>query len=68
MKKILSDIFTDAKGRYEIKMFLGIPLFVTAVIYGILSKDWIGFGALIGVALSLLGITAITDARIDSRG
>lgn len=62
---ILSHFFTDAKMRPEIKMVVGIPLLIAAVIYGIISKDWIGFGALSGVALILMGITAAGDAAID---
>ena len=61
----LSHLVTDAKMRPEIKLVLGIPILVAAVIYGIASRDWVGFGALSGVALVLLGITAAADAQID---
>jgi hypothetical protein len=61
----LGGIFTDALGRPEVKMMLGVPLAVTAVAYGMGSRDWIGFGALAGVALTLMGITAGGDAVID---
>ena len=61
----LAHLVTDAKMRPEVKLVLGIPIMVAAVIYGIASRDWVGFGALSGVALVLLGITAAADAQID---
>ena len=63
--KAIKEIFTDAAGRIEIKMILGVPMFVAAVVYGIIAKDWVGFGALMGSALGLMGITAAGDAAID---
>lgn len=65
MKEFFKQIFTDAKGRPEIKMIFGIPLFIGAVVYGILVRDWVGFGALMGTALGLMGLTAAGDAVID---
>lgn len=62
---ILAHCFTDAKMRPEIKLVLGVPILITAVVYGIVSKDWIGFAALAGTAGTLLGITAVTDAALD---
>lgn len=59
------EVFTDAKGRPEIKMILGVPLLVGAVVYGVASRDWAGFGALSGVALSLVMATTAADSRID---
>jgi hypothetical protein len=67
MKTILS-VFFDAAGRLEVKMVIGVPLLVVAVVYGMLSRDWVGFGALSGVALTLMGITAAGDAVIDKLG
>lgn len=63
----MKEIFTDAKGRPEIKMIIGIPLLVAAVAYGMLSKDWLGFGALSGTALALAGLTTAGDAAIDGK-
>ena len=63
--KAIKEIFTDAAGRIEIKMILGVPMFVAAVVYGIIARDWVGFGALMGSALGLMGITAVGDAAID---
>jgi len=63
--KAIKEIFTDAAGRIEIKMILGVPMFVAAVVYGIIARDWVGFGALMGSALGLMGITAAGDAAID---
>ena len=62
---ILSHCFTDAKMRPEVKLVLGVPMMVAAVVYGIASRDWIGFGALSGVALFLFGLTTAADAKID---
>jgi hypothetical protein len=63
--KAIKEIFTDAAGRIEIKMILGVPMFIAAVVYGIIARDWVGFGALMGSALGLMGITAVGDAAID---
>jgi hypothetical protein len=59
------DIFTDAKGRPEIKIILGVPIIIIAVGYGIKTHDWTGFSALMGFGVGLIGGTAITDALID---
>lgn len=68
MKAFFKEIFTDAAGRVEIKMILGVPLFFGAIAYGIVSKDWGGFGALMTVALALMGLTTVGDAVIDRLG
>lgn len=65
MKDILKHIFTDAKGRVEIKIILGVPIAIAAVIYGMISRDWAGFNSLSVFAGGLLGVTAIADALID---
>lgn len=65
MKEFFKQIFTDALGRPEIKMILGVPMFIGAIAYGIVARDWIGFGALIGTALGLMGLTTLGDAVID---
>ena len=63
--KFVKEISTDALGRIEIKNVLGIPIIIAAVVYGICSKDWVGFAALFGGGVSLLTGTAIADAHID---
>jgi hypothetical protein len=63
--KFIVEIFTDAKGRPEIKVILGVPILIAAVVYGISSHDWVGFAALSGFAVSLLTATTIADAQID---
>lgn len=63
--KWLGGIFTDALGRPEVKMMLGAPLVIVSVVYGIATRDWIGFGALSGFAVSMLITTAAGDAVID---
>lgn len=65
MKAFFAQIFTDAAGRPEIKMILGVPMAIGAIVYGIVSRDWVGFGALIGTALGLMGLTTLGDAVID---
>lgn len=68
MRDILVQIFTDAKGRPEVKMILGVPLFLAAVVHLIATRDLAVFGALMGTALTLMGITAAGDAAIDKAG
>ena len=68
MKDFFKQIFTDAAGRIEVKMILGVPMFIGAVVYGILARDWVGFTALMGTALGLMGLTAAGDAIIDRFG
>lgn len=63
--KWLGGIFTDALGRPEVKMMLGVPLIIVAVVFGIITRDWVGFGALSGFAVSMLVTTAAGDAVID---
>jgi hypothetical protein len=65
MGDLIKHIFTDAAGRPEIKMILGIPLFLVAMVYGIFSRDWAGFAAMMGPALGLVGLTTLGDAAID---
>lgn len=65
MGKFFKEIFTDAAGRPEIKMVIGVPLILGAVVYGVLSKDWAGFGAMAGMGLGLAGLTTAGDAAID---
>jgi len=73
MKEFLKEIFTDAKGRIEVKIVLGVPIIIIAVVYGIFSAvvlkapDWTGFGALSGLGIGLIGGTAVTDAIIDNQ-
>jgi hypothetical protein len=62
---MFKEIFTDSKGRTEVKMILGVPLLIAAVVYGMASQDWIGFGALSATALGLAGLTTAGDAAID---
>ena len=64
--KIISEIFTDASGRPEIKNILGVPIVVIAVIYGIKSRDWVGFAALSGFGVGLIFGSTIADSKIDA--
>lgn len=65
MWDMIKQIFTDAMGRPEVKIILGVPLAIAAVIYGMISRDWAGFNSLSVFAGGLLGVTAIADALID---
>lgn len=65
MKKFFIEIFTDALGRPEVKMILGIPAFIVAVVYGAIVRDWIGYAAIMGTALTLIGFVTAGDAAID---
>lgn len=70
MDKVMAFVghfFTDAKLRPEVKMVIAVPLLIVAVIYGMATKDWVGFGAMSGVSLVLMGITAAGDAAIDRK-
>lgn len=72
MRKFLSSIwavivqvFTDAAGRPEVKVMLGVPLVVVAVVDLLDRGDLARFGALSGLALTLLGVTSLADAAYD---
>ena len=65
MKAFFKEIFTDAAGRVEIKMILGVPLFVGSIVYVVIARDIAVFGALMGTALSLMGLSTLGDAAID---
>ena len=65
MKAFFAHIFTDAAGRPEIKMILGVPLFIASVVEIFTLRDLAVFGVLMGTSLTLMGITAAGDAAID---
>ena len=65
MKAFFKEIFTDAAGRVEIKMILGVPLFIGSIVYVVIARDIAVFGALMGTALSLMGLSTLGDAAID---
>jgi len=64
---------TDALGRPEPKMALGILCILAALAYGfwaaVIEKkpDWYGFGAIGSLGTVLMGASAIMDDRNDSR-
>ncbi len=73
MKAFLKEIFTDAKGRPEIKNILGIFMAVTGIVAIVLKlcgvlhfvmPDWITY---MGFAIGLLTISAAADAGIDAK-
>lgn len=67
MLNFLKEIFTDAAGRPEVKMILAIPLLIVAVVYlCVVGVSGVAvFGALSGLAVSLMGLTTAGDAAID---
>lgn len=67
MLLFIRELFTDSLGRPEPKLILGIPLFIVAVVYTIITKNLSVGGFFMGTALSLLGVTAVTDALNDKR-
>jgi uncharacterized membrane protein len=62
----IREIFTDALDRPEIKNILGVPIIIAAVVYGLVTRDWVGFGALFGAGSGLLVATTVADAKIDA--
>ena len=62
----LAQIFTDARGRPEIKMILGVPIIIIAVVFLLIEKlDLEKFGALSGLGALLIGATTVADGFID---
>lgn len=66
--KWLGGIFTDALGRPEVKMILGIPCFILGIGYVIATRDLAVAGFISGNAVTLMGLTAYGDAQIDKAG
>ena len=66
VKEFFRQIFTDAKNRPEIKMILGVPIIIIAVIFLLIGKlDLEKFGALSGLGALLIGATTVADGFID---
>jgi hypothetical protein len=71
MKEFFKQIFTDAKGRPEIKNVIGIPATIAGLIVGglmicgIVAQAWSGWLTYMGFAVGLLVTTAAADAAID---
>lgn len=74
----LKEIFTDSKGRPEIKNILGVPSTLIGLIIGAIAGikclfvdnfhyDWSGWAIFMGVAIGLIVTTAITDGINDSQ-
>jgi hypothetical protein len=61
----LREIFTDALGRPEVKMILGVPTFLAAIVYVMITRDLAVAGFVSANAISLMGFTALADAGID---
>lgn len=68
MKKFfawISQVFTDALGRPEVKMVLGVPTFLAAIVYVFATGNIPVAGFVAANALTLMGFTALADAAID---
>ena len=66
VKEFFRQIFTDAKNRPEIKMILGVPIIIIAVVFLLIGKlDLERFGALSGLGALLIGATTVADGFID---
>ena len=52
--KKLGDMFLDQAGGVDEKRVLGIPVIITAVVYLVITRDLVVFGALAGLGTGLL--------------
>jgi len=52
--KKLGDMFLDQGGGLDEKRILGIPVIITAVVYLVVTRDLVVFGALAGLGTGLL--------------
>jgi len=66
LKLFVKECFTDARGRPEIKMMLGVPLILFIVVYLLWKKDLQGSIYIGGLGTTLVGGTAICDSFNDS--
>lgn len=68
MKAFLLGCITDAKGRPEPKVILGVLCVIVGIVYYIIShpKDIPGGSLLIGTGVTLIIGTTVADSRIDS--
>jgi hypothetical protein len=72
MKTILKEIFTDAWGRIEVKMVLGVPAIILGLfaglvgILGLAKLDWVGWGGYMTFCLGLVVTTAAADSKLDA--
>jgi hypothetical protein len=73
MKKLIKEVCTDALGRWEPKMLIGIPALIIGLLVGLVGVckfrelDWLGWGSYISVCVGLIVTTAVTDAKIDAK-
>ena len=65
---MIREIFTDSAGRLEVKMILGVIVFVAALAHVVITRDLAVFAALMGTAMGLFGLTTAGDAAIDKKG
>jgi hypothetical protein len=67
MLNFLKGGLTDAKGRLEIKVVLGMILIIFAPVYLIIWKDLDGAKFMGALGALLLGVTAVADGFIDNK-
>ena len=67
MRDFLKGCITDAQGRAEAKMILGIALIVFCPVYLIVWKDLSGAEFIGALGGGLIGATAVADGFTDSK-
>lgn len=71
LREWLRESFTDAKGRPEPKMIMGVVLVLCAIAYAFYSAvikgrgDWTGVSALAGFGVTLMTASAVADGFND---
>jgi hypothetical protein len=61
-----ADHFTDAKGRGELKIYLGLAFIGIAIARLFMDKGVAEFSVIAGMGFGLIGITALADHKIDN--
>lgn len=71
MKEFFKEIFTDAKGRPEIKNVIGVPAVACGIIVGLLGLfiikvDYSAWSVFMGFSSGLIVTTTVADAVTDA--
>ena len=64
--KFLLGLLTDAKNRPEIKNVIGIFTVIVAFVYLFIRWEASGFAIIFGLGGTMIGLTTIGDAVVDS--
>lgn len=71
---IINEFFTDAKGRPEVKNYIGIPATAIGIVFGLarlcgaFSFSMAEWAIYMGVASGLIVVTAVQDGFLDKKG